>query len=578
MRANDTIADALGEYADLLAISAADPFRVRVYEKAARAIAGYDKDLENLDVSGLLEIPGVGRSVARKALACLEHGTFDELEEIRAGLPAGVRSLLSVPGLGPKRAKLLYDEAGIASVRQLLDALHAGELHDLRGFGERTEDNLLAALDSMSRNGGRIPLETALDIADHARAELADHPAVRRISYAGSLRRRRETVGDIDVLVASDSPTDVMDAVCAMPLTREVLAHGTTKSSVRTTKGVQIDVRVVGVDAWGAALQYFTGSKPHNIRLRRIAQDAGLKLSEYGLFDAEGRLVAARTEEDVYRRLGLDWVPPVLREDRGEIEAASRGELPTLVEADDLCGDLHTHTDLTDGVASMEAMVARAEALGYSYYAVTDHAPELFMQRMTAERALEQRAALARLAARSPVVLLHGSELNIAPDGSLDWDDAFLAGFDVLVASVHSRFTQPRAEMTRRVIRAIEHPRVNVIGHPMGRLLSRRPPVDVDADAVLRAAARHGTALEINGSPDRLDLDERLVRQACARGVALAIDSDAHAVPHLDNIRFGVSVAQRGWAGPPNVINTWPIDRLRRFLAKTDVHPERDRG
>jgi DNA polymerase (family 10) len=295
---NDAVAEALSEYADLLAISAADPFRVRVYEKAARAIAGYEKDLADFDLAGLMEIQGVGRSVARKALACLEHGTFDELEEIRAGLPAGVRSLLSVPGLGPKRANRLYDEVGISSVRQLLDALHAGRLRDLRGFGQRTEDNLLAALHSMNRNGGRIPLETALDLAEHACAELAGNPAVQRISCAGSLRRRCETVGDIDVLIASDSPADVMDAVCAMPLTREVLAHGTTKSSVRTTKGVQIDVRVVSVDVWGAALQYFTGSKAHNIRLRRTAQDAGLKLSEYGLFDAEGRLLAARTAEN----------------------------------------------------------------------------------------------------------------------------------------------------------------------------------------------------------------------------------------------------------------------------------------
>ncbi|HUO38294.1 MAG TPA: PHP domain-containing protein, partial [Mycobacterium sp.] len=325
----------------------------------------------------------------------------------------------------------------------------------------------------------------------------------------------------------------------------------------------------VSAAVWGAALQYFTGSKAHNIRIRELAVRAGLKLSEYGLFRVDNdQLLASTDEAEIYAKLGLPWIPPVLREDRGEVEAALEGHLPDLVEVADIIGDLHTHTNLTDGLASPDDMVAAAARHGYRYCAVTDHAPLLAMQRMTRDKALQQRTALPELARRHRIEVLHGSELNIAADGSLDWDDEFLASFDILVASVHSDFDQTREEMTRRLITAIEHPYVNIIGHPTTRLLGRRPPIDFDVDAVFAAAAGTGTALEINAFPDRLDLGDELVRHARERGVVFAIDTDAHAVRHLDYIRYGVAVAQRGWVSADEVINTWPLDRLRGFLAK----------
>lgn len=577
-RANDAVAEALAEYADLLAITGGDPYRVRTYEKAARSVAGYHLDVATLDDAGLRAIPGVGVSIAAKIRQILDRGSFDELDERRSHVPAGVRSLLGVPGLGPKRAVRLHDELGISSVAELLDALHHHRLAALPGFGPKTEENLLAAIRYHRESGGRIPLAPALDLADEFLAALRDVPGVRQSAYAGSLRRMCDTIGDIDLLVATDDPEPVMDAFCALPLVADVLAHGTTKSSVLTTKGIQVDLRVVPPDVWGAALQYFTGSKAHNLRLRELAVKHGLKLSEYGLFRvADDRRLAAATEEEIYERLGLAWIPPTMREDRGEIDAARDGTLPRVVEAHQVRGDLHTHTNLTDGLATLGQMVAAAKDHGYAYYAVTDHAPLLFMQRMTRERAQRQRRDLRALARRNGITLLHGSELNIQPDGSLDWDDRFLATFDILVASVHSHFHQSRDEMTRRLIRAVEHPYVNILGHPTGRLIGKRPAVDFDADAVFAAAARSGTAIEINAFPDRLDLDDVLARRARDHGVKFAICTDAHAIPHLDHLRFGVAVAQRAWITAADVINTWPLARLQRFLRKDRAELSRAR-
>jgi DNA polymerase (family 10) len=322
-------------------------------------------------------------------------------------------------------------------------------------------------------------------------------------------------------------------------------------------------------NVWGAALQYFTGSKAHNVRTREIAVRKGMKLSEYGLFRAKsGKLIVAETEEEVYEHLGLPWVPPTLREDRGEIDAAKRGELPTLVQEKDIKGDLHTHTDLTDGLAPLEDMVAAARARGLKYYAVTDHAELLYMQRMTREKAVAQRKRLKELEGKGDLVLLHGSELNIQPDGSVDWDEQFLSGFDVLVASVHSHFSQSKDEMTRRIVRAMEHPLVNIIGHPTARMIGRRPPIEYDLDEVFRAAARTGTALEINSFPDRLDLNDEHILWAREHGVRFSIDTDSHSPVHLLNLRFGVGQAQRGWVEKAEVINTWPLTRLKKFLAK----------
>ncbi len=422
----------------------------------------------------------------------------------------------------------------------------------------------------------RVRLDIALDTATDLVAVISSVPGCARCAYAGSLRRMRETVGDIDILAAAADSAPLMTALAAAPETAEVIASGAAKTSIRTTRGVQVDLRVVPLDSWGAAMQYFTGSQAHNVRVREMAVRQKLKLSEYGLFDSEtGALIVSRTEEDVYARLGLAWVPPTLREDTGEVQAALRGDLPALVTAQDIRGDLHTHTDLTDGVASLEQMVTTAQARGYSYYAITDHAPNLFMQRMTSEKMLAQRDQIQALGARlqagadgGAMTLLHGTELNIAPDGSVDWPDEFLAGFDLCVASVHSHFDQPSGAMTRRFIAACENPRVNIIGHPLTRKIGRRPPVDVDLPELFAACARTGTALEINSHPARLDLPSEHLRAARDAGVKFAIDTDAHSTAHLANLRFGVGQAQRGWLRTEDVINTWPLPELRAFLRK----------
>lgn len=565
---NEEIAALFQEYADLLSITGEPGYKVRAYEKAARAIGGHPEQIAALGLKGLRGIPNVGEAIAKKIVDLQRTGTIRQLEDLRLRIPAGVRALTSIPTLGPKKAMTLHTELGISSVEELAEAIPAGRLAGLKGFGARTEENILRGIELMRRAGERVLIDVALELAESIVRELS--PLAGRCAYAGSLRRSRETIGDVDVLATAEDSAPLMAAFAGLPKVAEVIARGETKTSIRTREGVQVDLRVVPPESWGAALQYFTGSKAHNVRTREIAVRAGLKLSEYGLFSADtGELVVSATEEEVYERLGLPWIPPPLREDGGEIEAASRGGLPHLVQLDDLRGDLHTHTDLTDGVATLEAMVAAAARLGHEYYAVTDHAPNLFMQRMTDEKMLAQREAVRSLQARYPnMALLHGTELNIDADGDVDWPLDFLNGFDIRVASVHSHFTQDRAQMTRRLVRAARNPGVDVIGHPTARLIGRRPPVDADWDEVFAACARGRTILEIDSFPDRLDLPADLIRRARRHGVKFSIDSDAHAVGHLPNLRYGVGTAQRGWLTPDDTVNTWPLERLRAYLER----------
>ncbi len=561
---NEEVGGLLREYAELTQITGGDVFRARNYEKAARSVRGYGEDISRLDAKGLRAIPGVGASIAAKIAEYLATGHIAALDELRAKIPAGVLELTRVPGLGPKRALQLNHDLGIQSVDELAAAVKAGRLEGLAGFGARSEERIADGIEVYRQGRERVLLDVALHTATTMVAALSAVPGCQRCAYAGSLRRWRETIGDVDILAAADDSAPLMAAFSAG---QQVIASGPTKTSIRTADGLQVDLRVVQLDAWGAALQYFTGSQAHNVAVRQIAVRKKLKLSEYGLFDVgTGELIVSRTEEEVYERLGLAWIPPAMREDHGEVEVAARGELPRLVRENDLRGDLHTHTNLTDGVASLEDMVAAAGRRGYEYYAITDHAPNLFFQRMTDEKMLAQREQVRALEA--PLELLHGTELNIAPDGSVDWDEDFLTGFDLCVASVHSNFDQPRAEMTRRFVTACENPRVNIIGHPLTRRIGRRPPVDVDFGELFRACARTGTALEINASPQRLDLPSDHIRAARDAGVVFAIDSDAHSVADQGNLPYGVGTAQRGWLTPDDVINTWPLDRLRAFLAK----------
>ncbi|MFI7407934.1 DNA polymerase/3'-5' exonuclease PolX [Streptomyces sp. NPDC049627] len=575
-RSNDEVAALLQEYADLISITGGDAYKSRVYEKAARSVGGYHADVSTLDVNALQEIPNVGKSIAEKILEYFSSGSVSAVEELRAKIPAGVRRLTAIPTLGPKKASVLYEELGISSVEELAEAIHEERLRDLKGFGPRTEENILHGIELLQSSGERALLDAAMDLADDIVTELSQVTGCWRCTYAGSLRRFRETIGDIDVLAAAGRSAPVTRAFTELPYASEVIAHGEKKTSIRTTKGLSVRLRVVPPDSWGAALQYFTGSKAHNSRTRELAVHQKLKLSEHGLFDAEsGKKIVSETEEDVYARLGLPWIPPTLREDRGEIEAGLHDELPDLVQETDIRGDLHTHTDLTDGLAPLEEMAAAAAERGYTYYAITDHGPNLYMQRMTDARILAQRERIreldgehARRGNRRGMRLLHGAELNIDPDGNVDWPEEFLAGFDLCVASVHSHFNQSREALTRRIVRACENPYVNIIGHPTTRIIGRRPPVDADLDAIFAASARTGTALEINAHPDRLDLRDEDILRAKRHGVKFAVDSDAHTTIHLANMRYGVGTAQRGWLTKDDVINTWPQARLRRFLRK----------
>ena len=569
-RSNDDVARVLTEFADLLAIVADDPFKPRAYEKAARAIGGFPDEIRDLDDAGIRAIPNVGKSIAEKVRSVLETGTFPELEGLRAQVPAGVRAMTAIPGFGPKKAMVVYRELGIDGLDQLVGAARDGRLRGLKGFSAKTEENVLEAIRRAERDTGRVTIDVAMGVAGSFLDRFRTIPGALRADHAGSLRRMAETIGDVDLLVASETPGPIMDAFTTHQHVDQILARGDTKSSVVTRSGLQVDLRVIRNEAWGAAMIYFTGSKPHNVRIREMAVRKGLKLNEYGLFEVEtDALIAAETETEVYERLGLPYIEPTLREDRGEIEAALAGELPQVVTLKQMRGDLHTHTDLTDGVATLEQMLEAAAAKRYAYYAVTDHAPNLAMQRMTDEKMLAQRAKLRGLQDRFPkMTLLHGTELNIDPDGAVDWPAAFLEGFDITVASVHSHFNQSREAMTRRMIRAMENPNVNVIGHPTTRKIGRRDPVDLDLDAVFEAAARTGTALEIDAYPDRLDLRDEHVRRARRSGVRFAIDTDAHAVGHLDAMCYGIGVAQRGWLTKDDVIDAWPLAKLRRFLQK----------
>jgi DNA polymerase (family 10) len=565
--ANEEIAGLLREYAELTQITGGDVFRVRNYEKAARSIRGWADDIAQSDVKALRAIPGVGASIAAKIVEYRETGAIAALDELRKQIPPGVLELTRVPGLGPKRALQLNRELGVESVDELAAAIKAGRLDGLAGFGAKSEERIARGIEVYRQGRERVMLDVASRTASMMVAALSAVPGCQRCAYAGSLRRMRETIGDVDILAAADDSAPLMAALIAQPEVAAVIVSGPTKTSIRTTAGLQVDLRVVQLDAWGAALQYFTGSQAHNVAVRQIAIRHKLRLSEYGLFEADtGELIVSRTEEEVYARLGLAPIPPAMREDRGEIELALLDAVPRLVRENDLRGDLHTHTDLTDGVASLADMVAAAARRGYEYYAVTDHAPDLVMQRMTDEKMLAQRDQLRAM--QADLVLLHGTELNIAPDGSVDWDQDFLSGFDMCVASVHSHFDQPRAEMTRRFIAACENPWVNIIGHPTTRRIGRRPPVDVDFGELFRACARTGTALEINASPQRLDLPSDHIRAARDAGVKFAIDSDAHSVSDLGNMPYGIGTAQRGWLTADDVINTWPLDRLRVFLVK----------
>jgi DNA polymerase (family X) len=573
---NEELSRHFGEIATLLKISGADRFRVRAYERATEAIGAAPVDLGTHDRDALADVKGIGASTAAKIVEYLDTGTIAMLDELRQEVPAGVVELTRVPGLGPKTAVQLHEALGVDSIDALTAAMDDGRVAGLPGLGAKTVANLRESLRRMgTKDTDRVPAADAIALADEICARLGARDDVQQVAYAGSLRRMRETIGDVDILVASTAdPVPIHEAFRAMDLVQSVIAAGEKKSSVITVRGIQVDLRVVEPDGWGAALQYFTGSKAHNVRVRERAVRRGLLLNEYGIFHrtdeaTQGDRIASTTEEWVYAALDMAWVPPTMREDTGEVDAAIAGDLPDVITLEQVTGDLHGHSDWSgDGKATLDEMVAAAAARGYAYWAVTDHAEDLTINGLSRQQVRDRRDAIRRLQDDHPdMAILDGSELNIGLAGQLDYDPDFLLEFDWTVASVHSGLERGSAEQTDRILAAIASPAVNAIGHLTGRKVGKRPGFDVDLAAILEACRETGTALEVNASPRRLDLSGEMVRRAVEAGVTLTISCDAHSVGDLGSMRYGVWTAQRGWATAADVLNTGDVDALRTFVA-----------
>jgi DNA polymerase (family X) len=558
----------LREIASLLALEeGGQSFRVRAFENAVRAAEAYPHALAAMSERQLAALKGIGSSIASTIHEYVESGRIGRLEELRERHPPSLLELERVPGLGPKKVELLYEQLGVRTIDDLRRAVEAQQLRGIRGLGAKTEENIARNLEllRLTHKERRTPIAEVLPVATSIVELLAGLPGVERAEACGSLRRFLETIGDLDIVVATDRPEAVMDAFVRAPIVGEVLGHGAKKSSVRTSEGLQVDVRCVAPEQLGAAQAYFTGSKTHNIRLRDLALRRGMTLNEYGLFELEtDRLVASRTEEEIYAALGLPYIEPPLREDAGEVEAALAGELPVVVQLGDLTGDLHVHTDLSgDGRAGLEEMLEAAHARGLRYVAITDHGENLRLNGVPREALRRQAARLRELQARYPDMrLFHGAELNIGPEGELDYDEDFLAELDWCVARVHHRFELDREAQTRRLLRAMRHPAVNAIGHLTGRKIGRRPGISLDVDAVLQTAVETGTAIEVNCHLDRLDAPADVVRIGAGRDVTFVIDTDAHDVREQQRQRYGVAVAQRGWLTAEQVANTWEPERF----------------
>jgi DNA polymerase (family X) len=567
---NQEVSTLLDEIADLLELTGADPFRVNSYRKAARSIGDLTEDIADLANRGELQkIPGVGKGTAERILQYLQTGKMAVHQELLASVPKGLPELLTVPGLGPKKVQALHRELGIAGMADLEAAIADGRIEKLAGFGKKSVERIAEGLEFLKRSAGRTPLGVALPVAEGLRDAVAGLEAVKRVEIAGSARRGCETVGDLDLLCIAEDGEQVIKAFTGLPAVTGVLAGGQTKGSVLVAgpiKGeIQVDLRVVPEESFGAALQYFTGSKQHNVRLRELAVKKGWKLNEYGLFDGD-RLIAGRDEEGIYEELGLKLIPPELREDRGEIEC--KGKLPPLVVLDDIKADLHVHSTASDGRSTIEEMAEAAKARKYSYLAICDHSKSsVIANGLNEERLLRHiediRAAGKRM---KGFTLLAGIECDILANGKLDFSDEILSKLDWVVASIHSAQQQDRASLTRRSIAAMEDPHVCALGHPSGRLLGRREAMDLDWEQLFAAASRTGCAIEINASWQRLDLKDVHVRQALEAGCLLVINTDAHSGDQLDQMALGVRTARRGWATSDRIINTWPVSKVREWV------------
>ncbi|NNC75646.1 MAG: DNA polymerase/3'-5' exonuclease PolX [Acidimicrobiia bacterium] len=551
----------------------AQSFRVRAYEKALSALGELDRDVVDMTAGELAKLPGIGSSSANKIREIVDTGTLEKLEKLRVTYPAALVELTRIPGLGPKTILLLRDQLGVEDLDGLKAAIAGEEIRALPGMGARSEEKLARSIERLGMHGKdrRTPIAEALPIAEEIVAGLAGIDGVKHIEYCGSLRRFRETIGDIDVLVASTKPGKVSAAFVELPIVTEVVAQGETKSVVLVSGGLQVDLRVVPPASFGAAVLYFTGSKQHNIDLRQRAIARGWTLNEYGLTDVETEdVISSRTEKAIYAALDLPHIAPELREGIGEVAAAEAGELPRLVEESHIRGDLHVHSDWSgDGRATLEAMLDGAAARGLTYVAITDHAEGLAINGLSRDEMLRQRDVIDGMRFRYPdMTILHGAELNITPDGEVDWAADFLEGFDWGVASVHSHFDLDADTQTRRLIAAMENPGVNAIGHLSGRMIGRRPGIEFDVEAVLDAAERTGCAIEVNGHLARLDAAADVLRRARGRDISFVLDTDAHAVSDFRNVTWAVHQSRRGWVDKASVANTWPLEKFLRWVER----------
>lgn len=569
---NAEIAKLFDELADLLEIQGANPFRVRAYRNAARTIGDLAESVADIvhDANrSLTELPGIGKDLADKIAVIVNTGSLPQLEELRQEIPAGVLAMLRIPGMGPKKAATLFKELSISSLDMLKAAAESGAVAQLKGFGEKTAKIILEGLSQIEQAGVRVYLAEARPAAEAILADLRAHPAVKQAEIAGSYRRRKETVGDLDVLATAANSNEPMDLLAKHPLVEKVLARGETKQRVRLKSGLEMDLRVVPDESYGAALQYFTGSKEHNIVMRRRAQERGLKINEYGVFRGE-KSVAGRTEEEVYASVDLPWIPPELREDRGEIERAEQGTLPKLVELADMKGDLHMHTTATDGTASIAEMIDAAKTRGLKYIAITDHSKRVTMANgLDAARLRAHWKEIDKVRKKvSGIEVLCGIECDILEDATLDLPDDVLAEADWVIAVLHYGLKQPREQIMKRLMTALTNPHVSVIGHLTGRMIGRRPGAAMDLDTVLKAAADNGKMLEINAHPSRLDMDDITAAAARDRGIPVVISTDAHSITGFDVMQYGVFQARRAGLEAKDIVNTRPWAAFKKMLQK----------
>jgi DNA polymerase (family 10) len=571
MSKNREIADLFFEMADILEILGVD-WKPNAYRKAARAVETLSEPVEGIyargGVKALMEISGVGQSIAAKIEEFLKTGKVKEFEQLMRKIPKGVEEMMHVPGLGPKKVMRLYKKLKIKSLSELESAAKTGRLKRLGGFGAKSEQDILRGLGILNQGAARPLLAIALPIAREFSERLIRVDGVKKAVPAGSLRRMRETVGDIDILAISSKPSKVMEFFTKMPEVQTVLAKGLTKSTVILKDGIQADVRVLEEKSFGAALQYFTGSKDHNVALRQIAIKKGFKLSEYGLFRKE-RYVCGRTEQEIYAKLGLPYIEPELREFQGEIDAALKRKLPNIIPYNAMKGDLHMHSGWSDGLHTIEQMAKAAGQRDYRYIAMTDHSKsEHIANGMDEKRLAQYLKEIDRLQKKFNIRILKGAEVDILADGSLDYDNKHLKELDIVLAAVHSRFKSSKQEMTERILKALDNPYVNIFVHPTGRIIGKREAYDFDFEKVAQAAKDRGIALEVDSYPTRLDLKDLHVRTAVELGCRISVDTDSHAVDHLRFMEYGIAQARRGWAEAKDVINTWPLQKLERFLRR----------